>query len=434
MAIASSAGQLVSNLGGALNLPEFGISERISSIGQQPSGLDYSAPLNVALQEDRARQAADTSLQSTTDPFASTARVVQGGQVPTGVNMSTEPLQSIGQPAQTTTTAPSDTRVQQLQKIDRNPAQQTELDRLLASINQQGAPDFGAQFQPIFDVLGKAEANLRAQQPGLIQEAEAQAQASRGLLTGERESAEALLGQQRTQTESQRARQVATQRQLLQELQQANQARFGGASSAGLAASELQGREFQRSRFGIQEGAQQALQSIGNRLQDVNRTFQQGLQQLEVNKQQAVNGINRKFQDRLLEIDARRGETESAKAQARIGALQELRNRAFQINVAKAQFEQDLRAQAQQNTQSLSGMASQLTGFGQEGQAATDQFGATTPTGISSVQGGPIQGSSATDPRFANFQPTGQISRDDLVGQIGTTPLNLTDKFNFLNL
>lgn len=287
--------------------------------------------------------------------------------------------------------------------------------------------EIDSQFNPIFDVYNQAESNLKGQQPGLIQEAEAQANASKGLLTNQRTGANELLGQQETATNTQQQRQSAQQRQTLQELQLANQQRFGGSSSAGLGASELQGREFQKSQFGIQENAQQALQAIGQQKQVVEREFQQGLQQLEVNRQTAVNDINRRFQDKMLEISARRGETESARQQARLGALQELRNQAFQINVAKAQFEQDLKMQAQSNLSYLDQATNKFTGAGQSGQQAVNQFGATTPSGMSKAQStnqqtggaltgqisskrpedyiGQIAGSSETDPRFQNYQP-----------------------------
>ena len=45
-------GNQVSNLGGALNLPEFGISESINSIGQQPTNWNTNTPLNNYVQSN----------------------------------------------------------------------------------------------------------------------------------------------------------------------------------------------------------------------------------------------------------------------------------------------------------------------------------------------------------------------------------------------
>lgn len=298
--------------------------------------------------------------------------------------------------------------------------------------------EIDSAFNPILDVYNQAESNLRSQLPGLISEAEAQAAASRSLLGNQRTSANEMLGQQEQSTETQRARQSAQQRQTLQELQLANQQRFGGASSAGLGASELQGREFQRSQFGIQENAQQALQAIGQQKMSVEREYQQGLQQLEVNRQQAVNDINRKFQDRLLEINARRGETEAAKAQARMQAVQDLRNQAFQINVARAQFEADLRSQAQQNLSYLTQAENQFTGAGQAGVQAYNQFAETTPTGMSQISqqttgttNPALQGQMSRRPEESVGQTTG-MTREDLLR--GTNPLGIPTSFNNFQL
>jgi hypothetical protein len=232
--------------------------------------------------------------------------------------------------------------------------------------------EIDSQFAPVLDVYNQAEGNLRGQLPGLISEAEAQAQASRGLLDNSKANTNELLGSQEQQTRYNQQNQTAQQRQTLQELQTANQQRFGGASSAGQAAGELQGREYQRNTFQIGQQAQQALQQIQQQRQTVERDYNQGLQQLEVNKQQAVNQIQRTFQDKLLEINARRGETESAKAQARMGALQELRNAAYQIDVSKAQFQAQLQMQAQQNASQLDSISKQYLSAGSEAQDVVD--------------------------------------------------------------
>jgi len=263
--------------------------------------------------------------------------------------------------------------------------------------------EIDSAFNPIFDVLNKAEYNLRGQKPGLISEAQQQAEASRQLLSNQRQTANDQLGTQTRDTNQARQSAVARQRQILQELSQANQGRFGGATSAGRAASELQGREFQRGVAGIDQNAQNAIQQIALQKNQVERDYQQGLKQLEVNRQKAVNDINRKFQDRLLEIDKQRGETESAKASARLNAVQELRNAVFQINTQKAQFEADLQLQAQQNHQYLDDTASQIQNYLATSQSSVDQLSNYSPNAIPAVQSSNQQDTS---------QYIGQISKD----------------------
>lgn len=413
-------GAAVANLGHTLGLPEFGISEALGGPDINNSfGGNLSPSDTTAIQRLSNERSSGMSSLSPTQQYSY-------AYSPTS-SVSSSPT-----PTPTNTSGGGSGSVDTSNRIPNVNGYYNEFGNWV-ELKPAGGPsqaEIDSAFNPILDVYNQAESNLRGQQPGLIQEAEAQAEVSRGLLGNQRTSANELLGQQEQATQTQQQRQSAQQRQTLQELQAANQQRFGGASSAGLAASELQGREFQRSQFGIQENAQQALQAIGQQKQQVEREYQQGLQQLEVNRQQAVNEINRRFQDKLLEINARRGETEAAKAQARLEAVQELRNQAFQINVAKAQFEQDLRLQAQANSSYLDQAANQFLSAGQAGTGAYNQFASTTPSGMSTVQGsrqqtpgaltgmiggrpedqyvgaiGAIPGSSERDPRYSNYVP-----------------------------
>jgi len=272
--------------------------------------------------------------------------------------------------------------------------------------------EIDAQFNPIFDVYNQAESNLRGQLPGLIGEAEAQALASKQLLGNNRMSADEQLGMQEQKTMSTKQAREGQQRQTFQELNQANRQRFGGASSAGQAASELQGREFQKNQYQIGQEAQQAIQQINQQKQVVEREYNQGLQQLEVNKQKAINEVNRVFQDKLLEINSKRGETEAAKAQARMSALQELRNAAYQIDVSKAQFQSQLYMQAMQNSQQLDSVAQQYLSAANQGGQALSGFSSIPTKQISNVN---MQSTGSTNPAF-----TGQIKDDELYGQIGS--------------
>lgn len=399
---------------GPINLPDFGITEALfgpqfgNTSSTQTTGssapLQYDTPLNQALQQGGVLGATNYTNYGGYQQYSSPI----GPQNQT----SSSTQQSSGG---------GDSRLQQLQKTNRNPPQESEYQALLAQLQASQGPsqaEINNAYAGTLDVLNQAESNLRGQLPGLISEAEAQAAASRSLLEGQRSTANEQLGQQQQQSDQLAANQTAQQRQILQELTQANQARFGGASSAGQAASELQGREFQRNRGQIQQQAAQALTTINNERNRVEREFQQGLQQLEVNKQQAVNEINRMFQDKLLEINSRRAETESAKAQARISALQELRNQAFQIQVAEAQYKSQLQLQAQQNMSQLSSVEQTYLGALQSGQGAVSQQSSNVPTAIPGV-------SSSTQNTTTNPY-VGQITNkeDQYTGQILPSSIN----------
>ena len=270
--------------------------------------------------------------------------------------------------------------------------------------------EIDAQFNPILDVYNQAESNLRGQQPGLIADAESQAALARTTLGNQKGVADTQLGNQYQQTQQQRDRQTGQQRQTLQELSIANQQRFGGASSAGLGASELQGREYQKNVFGIGQQAEQAFQVINQKKNEVLQEYNLGVQKLEANLATAKNQINRQFQDKLLEINARRGETEAAKAAARMEALQQLRNAAYQLDVSKAQFASQLQQQATQNTSYLDSAASKYMSAGNQGQQAANTAGSYQASAIPSVQSGSQAPSSML---------VGQIKNDDYLNAQG---------------
>lgn len=389
-------GNFVDNVGGRLGIPETGFSELVAG----GKTVNTVAP----------KAYAPTSPVSSSSPNQTVSPYYMPGGPPSGSYTPTAPSSGGGGGGG------GGTPVNPFANLQPQGPSQQEID---------------SQFNPIFGVLNQAESNLRGQLPGLISEAEAQANASKGLLNNQRSSANELLGQQEVKTTNTQQNQTAQQRQTLQELQLANKQRFGGSSSAGLAAGELQGREFQRNTFQIGQQAQEALQQIGQQRQVVEREFNQGLQQLEVNFQKAKNDINRQFQDKLLEINARRGEAESAKANARMEALQNLRNMAYQIDVSKAQFAAQLQSQAQQNSSYLDNVASQYLSATNQGQGAVDSFASSPQSAIPGVSRnapqapsqemmgqirrdprentpytGMIQGSSERDPRFQNFVTT----------------------------
>lgn len=353
MAIRNTLGNIVDTVGTSLGLPEMQISERIAGGWTNNS----TRPMG----------------QETIQNYPGVQPAYSGGEVQ-GPVYSPQPNTSLTQ----LNTAPSNTNTGTTTNTTTNPFDVQ---------NPAVSPDeVSSMYNQTFDVLNQAESNLRGQLPGLISEAEQQANLARQQLSQGREAQANLLGQQKQRVSQTGQRQTADQRRLFQELTQANQQRFGGASSAGQAASELQGREFQRSVSGIQQNVQQGLQEIGNQLAQVENEYQMGLQQIQVNTQQAINDINRRFQDKLLEINQQRAATEEAKQQARLSALQEYRNQAYQINVAKAQFEADLQRQAQANASYLTQAQQQLMQYGQQGMQAGDQMAGTTPTAIPAVE------------------------------------------------
>ena len=170
----------------------------------------------------------------------------------------------------------------------------------------------------------------------------------------------AQLGTNRTQTmgtidTQQRAGQTRKEdammaaRRLFGELSQGNRQRFGGSTSAGQAASEIQGAELQRQQGSTARQGNEFMQQIDTARKDVESQYQSGLLQLTQAKQKALTDAQIAFNNAITEIAQNRAKTEGQKAQMRMNALMDLRNKAFTIQQQNVTFEQQLTAMREQS-------------------------------------------------------------------------------------
>lgn len=276
-------------------------------------------------------------------------------------------------------------------------------------------------FNPLFGALGQAESTLRSQLPETQNLINQQANTSREQLGTARTSALGQLGEQRTGANTRAEDAIAASRRLFNELQMGNIQRFGGASSAGQAASELQGRELQRSRGETQRDLGTALRQIDLAQTNVEQEYQTGLQEVENRKQQYLLNAQNEFNQRLLDIQSERGRIESEKAAARLQALQDFRNAVYQIRLQEAQFSQQLAAQREAANTQLSQYKTALTNQAQSGQQAFDTFGQQTTTSPTSQYNLGQTSTSGVQPQY-----TGQISNKDELYSNLLSPTNYT--------
>jgi len=223
-------------------------------------------------------------------------------------------------------------------------------DQYLAMIDEQAGNNM--------NFLNTQEQNVRAEQPGIEQNLLSQYNASKGSLIGGKEDA------------------LSASRRLYSELQQGYKQRFGGASSAGEAATALTGNEQQR------------------QMAQTNRSYMDSMSQLDNSKNTAMTTAQSEFRNRLMEIDKNRVATESERLNARRQALSELSSKAFAIQQQHEQFKQQLdlmKAQAEmQNQKSLSSLttnpSSTLTYTGDPAVASGNQ-GLSTAVGYINPSG-----------------------------------------------
>lgn len=199
-----------------------------------------------------------------------------------------------------------------------------------------------AIYNPTNDYLNQLEQSYRSQLPGA--QATIEGQYGQGLqeLSANQQEQQGQLDTQKTSVDQSKASALARARQLYSELSQRNQAMFGGRNSAGQFAGELLGRETQKNFGNIDTAAQNAyaeLQQANQKL--LNWASTQKLT-LANQRQKALDDLQTAFQNQMMQIAANRAQNESAKAAARLDALNQAKAQAFQIQQADAQFNRQL--------------------------------------------------------------------------------------------
>lgn len=202
-------------------------------------------------------------------------------------------------------------------------------------------------YNPSFDYLGKAEAALRGDLPDTLQSIEGNNEVSSAQLAASKDQTMGTLNSQQLEAQQRKLYADAANRRLHDEQRMGYRQRFGGMSSAGQAASELSTVEQQRQLGNNQQNLETFSRDIAGKVHEVETNFALGQKELLQRKQDAITQANRDFQNKLLQIEQNRADLNMNKAQARLQALQNLRNQVFQINLQNMQFQQTLEAQKQ---------------------------------------------------------------------------------------
>ncbi len=164
---------------------------------------------------------------------------------------------------------------------------------------------------------------------------------------------------------------LAASRRLYNELRQGAQQRFGGSSSAGEAAGEILGVEQQRQQGQTQRSYQDEVRKINSAHQEINSKYDQTIVEFKRDKDQQLQAAQQSFQAKLLEIAGKRAENASAKASAKLQALQDLRNKIFQINLQDMQFQQQLTLNRNNALSTVNAYAAQV---GNATQGVSDSY------------------------------------------------------------
>lgn len=232
-------------------------------------------------------------------------------------------------------------------------------------------------FNSNLDFLGKAESSLRQSLPSIEQDINTLSDSNARSLATERDIAAGGLDTQTEQTDTRRENAIIAARRLYNELVRGGQQRFGGATSAGEAFQAISGRELQRNRATIEQDYQQFQQKMGQARNNLQQQYATALQAIEARKSQMVNESRREFRQKLLEIDRLRSTSNQARADAKLGVLQNLRNQMFQINLAEAQSRQNVDKLRTISEQELGAAEQQFTSTLNSAGAAASNYNPT---------------------------------------------------------
>lgn len=220
--------------------------------------------------------------------------------------------------------------------------------------------DLNSAYAPLFDVLSQAEKMLGTNYGTQKTNIEGQVATAKQLADEQKRVAGETIAQNDVLGAKRKEDVISSARKLYQELQNANQQRFGGASSAGQAASELQGREFMSLSGKAQQGYSDLVKELNTKKLEVDNNYTLALQQLEDKKAAALADAQNNFQNALLQITQQKAGLESEKMQRKLSALETYKNQVQAVQQQQAQFAQQLQAAKYQSDLQIENYAQQL--------------------------------------------------------------------------
>jgi hypothetical protein len=277
------------------------------------------------------------------------------------------------------------------------PDQNTGLPQPNADADMRAINDI---FSEVYSYLDKASGNLRGNQASVLQDVASQIADRQAQLTQSRSQVDRQLGEAEVGAQQRRQDVDASSVRLFNELMQGGQQRFGGASSAGQAYTELANVEQQRRAQTTATQFNTAMREIESERVRVEEQYQMGQKQLLSEKQRAEGEVKRDFDAKMLEIDRMRADAAQNKGAMKLEALQNLRNQVFQINSQERQFQQQLEAMRQSSLMELQTYQQKLAQSGQAGAQSSsmfiDQSNANPQTGLGISGGSNVPGQQMT--------------------------------------
>lgn len=397
--MANAVGQLVDVVGTRLNLPEWNISEKLGG-GNTVNTVNY--------QYAHGDNPYSWRQQSYYPDYTNS---------PSGQNITWNTVNSQGSLQPTNSSAQKITPDEALKTgQDINELRKNGLlneivpsiDPLIAEIDRAFGERMGR--------LNNIASILQGQFPLAQQEANQQFGAQKATLDAGRAGSEREIAAAESDASLRKTDAMSDARRQYNDLIRGGVQRFGGASTAGQAFSEIAATEAQKQFGNIRQTYDTAVQKINDFKMGLQERYSAGLLQLQAVRDRAINDARRSLDQSLLQIEQMKGEAEDAKSQRRLAVLQDYRSNIFNVNSMITQWKLGLDQEYQAGQQEVA-QANAL--FSQYATGAGDTAGGVPVNANVDVSMSPISATSQSPTQYI-----GQIQSPKRYDQLIAGSLN----------
>jgi len=276
-------------------------------------------------------------------------------------------------------TSGGNSRIAQLTQpgYTRNPAEDTELRNLEELLRSNLKPDSAAidsVFSPVMNYLSGEESRISGQLPSVLQSAQEAFDVSKKTLGDSRSQGEQQLNEQGISAEQTSQSEENDARRLYDQLMRGGIQRFGGATSAGQGYQSLLGVEQQRGNSQLAQQYSTAKREIQTAAYTLRQDYENKMLGLEQQLRETQTTIKNQFDDRISQIRAMRAESEGAKANAQLAALQDMKNKMYQLDLSTLEYKRSLQTQASQAASQISQANDYWDNLVSSGQQSVNNF------------------------------------------------------------
>lgn len=237
--------------------------------------------------------------------------------------------------------------------------------------------DIDAAFNPEFDALNKLQSGLESDQTQQLTAAQGKHDNQLTTVAGQETGLRNNLSKNQLDWTNSTQGAYSDALRAYNALQQRNNGLYGGQSSAGQAANDLLNQTYLQTRGTIGQQDASAQLAFKGQDQDITNWVADQHAKLDNWLLDAQTSIKQTFQQGINQINADRGATESAKAQAKLGLLQQL----FTHQQALQDYDNQLRMQVELASKNLpqgqldtTNFTNQIGNYGQAVSGATNNF------------------------------------------------------------